>query len=326
MNLAIETQNLSKTYKHFTAVRHLNLAVPQGEVFGFLGPNGAGKTTTIMMLLGNIRPTNGTAMLLGKPVGDVQTRRKVGFLPEKFQFHEFLTATEFLHLHGKLNGMSREQRNRRIPEVLARVGLADRANSRIREFSKGMQQRVGLAQAILHEPDVVILDEPTSALDPIGRRDVRDIVMELRGQGKTVLLNSHLLSEIEMTCDRVAIIKRGEVAAQGTMDELLGFASSVEIEVRDMNDAAMNAVRQIASKLKIERVPITRFTAWVRAEEDVPELARALVQNGAKLLALVPQRETLEQLFVRIIEGSVEPGVETVPVPSSSASNMPPTV
>ncbi len=313
MNLAIETQNLSKTYKHFTAVRHLNLAVPQGEVFGFLGPNGAGKTTTIMMLLGNIRPTNGTAMLLGKPVGDVQTRRKVGFLPEKFQFHEFLTATEFLHLHGKLNGMSREQRNRRIPLVLARVGLADRANSRIREFSKGMQQRVGLAQAILHEPDVVILDEPTSALDPIGRRDVRDIVMELRGQGKTVLLNSHLLSEIEMTCDRVAIIKRGEVAAQGTMDELLGFASSVEIEVRDMNDAAMNAVRQIASKLKIGRVPITRFTAWVRAEEDVPELARALVQNGAKLLALVPQRETLEQLFVRIIEGSVEPGVEAVP-------------
>lgn len=326
MKLAIETQNLSKTYKHFTAVRHLNLSVPRGEVFGFLGPNGAGKTTTIMMLLGNIRPTNGTAMLLGKPVGDVETRRKVGFLPEKFQFHEFLTATEFLHLHGKLNGMSRDQRNRRIPEVLARVGLADRANSRIREFSKGMQQRVGLAQAILHEPDVVILDEPTSALDPLGRRDVRDIVMELRGQGKTVLLNSHLLSEIEMTCDRVAIIKRGEVAAQGTMDELLGFASSVEIEVRDMNDAAMNAVRQIASKLKVERVPITRFTAWVRGEDDVPELARALVQNGAKLLALVPQRETLEQLFVRIIEGSVEPGVESVPIQNSFVPGIPPAV
>ena len=313
MNLAIETQNLGKAYKGFTAVRQLNLAVPRGEVFGFLGPNGAGKTTTIMMLLGNIRPTAGTAMLLGKPVGDVPTRRQVGFLPEKFQFHEFLTASEFLHLHGKLNGMSREQRNRRIPLVLARVGLSDRANSRIQEFSKGMQQRVGLAQAILHEPDVVILDEPTSALDPIGRRDVRDIVMELRGQGKTVLLNSHLLSEIEMTCDRVAIIKRGEVAAQGTMDELLGFSSNIQVEVRDMNDAAMNAVRQIASKLKIERVPITRFTAWVRSEDDIPELARALVQNGAKLLALIPQRETLEQLFIRIIEGSVEPGVEPLP-------------
>ena len=306
-NLAIETQNLSKAYKDFTAVRQLNLSVPQGEVFGFLGPNGAGKTTTIMMLLGNVRPSSGEASLLGKPVGDVETRRRVGFLPEKFQFHEFLTATEFLHLHGKLAGMSHEARGRRIPLVLERVGLADRANSKIREFSKGMQQRVGLAQAILHEPDIVILDEPTSALDPIGRRDVRDIVLELRDQGKTVLLNSHLLSEIEMTCDRVAIIKRGQVAAQGTMDELLGFSSSIDVEVRDMNDATMNAVRQVTSKLKLERVPITRFTAWVRSEDDIPELARAIVENGTKLLALVPRRETLEQLFVRIIEGSDGP-------------------
>ncbi len=307
MSLAIETSNLGKTYKNFTAVQGLNLSVPQGEVFGFLGPNGAGKTTTIMMLLGNIRPTRGEAMLLGKPVGDVPTRRQVGFLPEKFQFHEFLTATEFLHLHGKLNGMSREERDRRIPIVLERVGLGDRAKSKIREFSKGMQQRVGLAQAILHQPALVILDEPTSALDPIGRRDVRDIVMELKAQGKTVLLNSHLLSEIEMTCDRVAIIKRGEVATQGTMDELLGFSSTVDIEVRGMNDAAMNAVRQIATRLKIERVPVTKFTAYVRDESDISELARAIVQNGAQLTALIPRRETLEQLFMRIIEGSDVP-------------------
>jgi ABC-2 type transport system ATP-binding protein len=300
---AIETQDLGKNYRDQAAVRGLNLAVPQGEVFGFLGPNGAGKTTTIMMLLGNIRPTTGRATLLGKPIGDVPTRRQVGFLPEKFQFHEFLTATEFLHLHGKLAGMSAERRARRVPEVLEKVGLADRARSRIREFSKGMQQRVGLAQAILHEPDLVILDEPTSALDPLGRRDVRDIVMELRAQGKTVLLNSHLLSEIEMTCDRVAIIKKGQVATQGTMEELLAFTSTVEVEVRDMNDAAMNAVRQVTTKLKLDRVPITRFTAMVRSEEDIPELARAIVANGAKLLALIPRRETLEELFVRIIEG-----------------------
>jgi ABC-2 type transport system ATP-binding protein len=257
-----------------------------------------------MMLLGNIRPTAGRATLLGKPIGDVPTRRRVGFLPEKFQFHEFLTATEFLHLHGKLAGMSAAARARRVPEVLARVGLADRAQSRIREFSKGMQQRVGLAQAILHEPDLVILDEPTSALDPLGRRDVRDIVMELRAQGKTVLLNSHLLSEIEMTCDRVAIIKRGQIATQGTMHELLAFTSTVEVEVRDMNDAAMRAVREVTSKLKLDRVPITRFTAWVRREEDVAELARAIVTNGAQLLALIPRRETLEELFVRVIEGT----------------------
>ncbi len=300
---AIETVRLGKAYRGITAVRELNLVVPEGAVFGFLGPNGAGKTTTIMMLLGAIRPTTGSARMLGKPIGDVETRRRVGFLPEKFQFHDFLTATEFLNLHGKLAGMDRAWRARRVPEVLARVGLADRARSKLREFSKGMQQRIGLAQAILPDPDLVILDEPTSALDPLGRRDVRDLVTELRSEGKTVLLNSHLLSEIEMTCDRVAIIKRGQVATQGTLDELLAFSSTVEVEVRDMNDAAMAAVRRITAKLKLDRVPITRFTAWVRSEADVPELARALVTNGVQLIALIPRRETLEELFVRIIEG-----------------------
>lgn len=307
MTYAIQTEGLSKRYRDHLAVRELNLAVPHGEVFGLLGPNGAGKTTTIMMLLGNIRPTGGRATLLGRPIGDIRTRRKVGFLPEKFQFHEFLTAMEFLQLHGRLAGMSGAELARRAPEVLERVGLADRAKSKIREFSKGMQQRIGLAQAILHEPDLVILDEPTSALDPIGRRDVRDIVTELRAQGRTVLLNSHLLSEIEMTCDRVAIIKKGQVATQGAMEELLAFSSMVEVEVRDMNDAAMAAVRQIAVRLKLNRVPITRFTAWVHTEEDVPELARAIVANGAKLVALIPRRETLEELFVRTIEGVEQP-------------------
>jgi ABC-2 type transport system ATP-binding protein len=300
---AIETIDLGKAYRGITAVQRLNLAVPQGAVFGFLGPNGAGKTTTIMMLLGNIRPTTGTARLLDRPIGNVETRRRVGFLPEKFQFHDFLTATEFLNLHGKLAGMDRAWRARRVPEVLARVGLADRARSKLREFSKGMQQRIGLAQAILHEPDLVILDEPTSALDPLGRRDVRDIITELRSEGKTVLLNSHLLSEVEMTCDQVAIIKRGQIAAQGTLDALLSFSSTVEVEVRDMNDAAMAAVRQVTARLKLERVPITRFTAWVRSEDAIPELARALVMNGVQLVALVPKRETLEELFMRIIEG-----------------------
>jgi len=302
VELAIETVEISKKYRGFMAVKDLSLSVPRGEVFGFLGPNGAGKTTTIMMLLGNVRPSSGRATLLGKPIGDVQTRRMVGFLPEKFQFHDFLTATEFLQLHGKLAGMSSTARAQRIPEVLERVGLGDRAKSKIREFSKGMQQRIGLAQAILHDPELVILGEPTSALDPIGRRDVRDIVLELRGRGKTVLLNSHLLSEIEMTCDRVAIVKRGQIATQGTMDELLAFSSSIDVEVREMNDAAMKALQQVSAKLKFERVPIRKFTVWVRGEDDIPEVARALVENGVKLLSLVPKRETLEELFVRIIE------------------------
>ncbi len=303
MDLAIETVGLSKRYRDFNAVQGLDLKVPAGTVFGFLGPNGAGKTTTINMLLGNIRPSDGSAMLLGNPIGDVETRRRVGFLPEKFQFHDFLTASEFLHMHGKLYGMSREQRLKRVPEVLDRVGLKDRSRSKISEFSKGMQQRVGLAQAILHEPDLIILDEPTSALDPIGRRDVRDIVAGLRNQGRTVLLNSHLLSEIEMTCDRVAIIKRGQIATQGTMDELLAFTFSVEVEAFGLNDYAMAAIRKITSKIRMDSMPLTKFTAWVKSEDDIPELAKAIVQNGARLTALVPRKETLEELFVRIIEG-----------------------
>lgn len=306
------TMGLAKSYRGREAVSDLSLHAPKGCVFGLLGPNGAGKTTTIMMLLGNVRPTSGTGSVLDRPLGDIAVRRRVGFLPEKFQFHDFLTAAEFLHLHGKLSGMDRESRRRRVPEVLERVGLADRARSSIREFSKGMQQRIGLAQAILHGPDLVILDEPTSALDPLGRRDVRDIVLELRAQGKTVLLNSHLLSEIEMTCDLVAIMKRGRVAAMGTLDSLLGFSSTVDVEVRDLNEAALAAVRRIAERLEESRPPTTRFTAWVRRQEDVPEIARVLIENGVKLVALVPRRETLEQLFIRIIEETDEPNTVRV--------------
>ncbi len=303
MSNAVETEGLGKDFRGLSAVRALTLQIPRGEVFGLLGPNGAGKTTTIMMLLGNIRPTRGKASLLGRPIGNVAARRRVGFLPEKFQFHDFLSATEFLHLHGKLAGMTAAERAQEVPVVLDRVGLADRANTRIKAFSKGMQQRIGLAQAILHAPDLVILDEPTSALDPIGRRDVRDIVMDLKGRGCTVVLNSHLLSEIELTCDRVAIINKGEVALQGTMDELLAFSSTVEVEVRGLNDAALAAVRAITPKIKLDQVPVTRFTAWVKDEEDIGALARVLVENGVTLVGLTPRRETLEDLFVRTIEG-----------------------
>jgi ABC-2 type transport system ATP-binding protein len=300
---AIETEALTKHYGPFRAVQDLNLTVPAGQVFGLLGPNGAGKTTTIMMLLGNVRPTSGRATLLGKPLGDIPLRSRIGFLPEKFQFHDFLTATEFLRLHGRLAGMAVRPLEARIGVVLERVGLQTRAASKIREFSRGMQQRLGLAQAIVHDPDLIILDEPTSALDPLGRRDVRQILEELREQGKTILVNSHILSEIEATCDRVAVLKQGEIVAEGTIPELLTSASTVEVEVQEMNDAALRGVRNIVQKLRLERVPITRFTATLRSEADIPELAAALVENGVKLLALIPKRETLEEAYLRILEG-----------------------
>ncbi len=209
--LAIETHALRKVFGEQAAVKGLTLQVSQGEVFGFLGPNGAGKTTSIKMLLGLVTPTSGNARLLGAPLGDRAMLRKMGFLPEHFRFQEWLSAAEFLELHGRLYGMQPHDLRRRIDELLERVGLSDFRGKYLRTFSKGMLQRIGLAQALLNRPRLVFLDEPTSGLDPVGRRLVRDIIRELREQGTSVFLNSHLLSEIEVTCERVAFIRHGEV-------------------------------------------------------------------------------------------------------------------
>ena len=201
----IETSSLRKQYGALTAVDGIDLQVDAGEVFGFLGPNGAGKTTTVKMLLGLVAPSAGEARVLGCRPGDPAAMRRIGFLPEHFRFPPWLTAYNFLDTHGQLYGMTASQRRTRIPELLERVGLGGRARSRLGEFSKGMQQRVGLAQALLNEPALVFLDEPTSGLDPVGRYEVREIIRELRQRGVTVFLNSHYLSEVEVTCDRVAI-------------------------------------------------------------------------------------------------------------------------
>ncbi len=302
MENAIETADLTKRYGAVCAVNRLNLAVRTGSVYGLLGPNGAGKSTTIHLLLGSVRPTNGRATLLGQPIGHKATRRQIGFLPETFLFQEFLTATEFLRLQGRLTGMSGQDLEKRVAVVLAQVGLEKRMTSKIGAFSRGMLQRIGIAQAILHDPALLILDEPTSALDPVGRRDVRQIIERLREQGKTVLLNSHILSEIEATCDRVAILKEGTVVAEGPPGELTAFAHVVEVEVDGMNDAALQAVRTVVQKLRLERVPITRFTATLSSESAIPELAAALVRNGVRLKALIPKRETLEEAYLRILE------------------------
>ncbi len=304
-NSAIETSHLRKDYGGtlgrggFTAVQDLSFAVPRGQVFGFLGPNGAGKTTTINMLLGNIAPTSGTATLLGRPLGDLDARAKLGFLPEKFQFHEFLTAEEFLDLHGRLYGMGPKARRKRIPEVLQMVNLYERRQSKLSEFSKGMQQRAGLAQAILNDPELVILDEPTSALDPLGRREVREIVAELKARGKTVLLNSHLLGEIEMTCDEVAILKKGQVVRVGSMDDLLAAPSTVEMRVQNISPALVHALESLARTVTVEGEEIT---VSIPDEAVVPDLAAAVVGTGGRLLSLIPRRESLEDLFIRVVE------------------------
>src|SRR5262245_22280258 len=219
LDCVIETHELRKRFGDKTAVANLTLSVRRGEVFGFLGPNGAGKTTSIKMLLGLIAPTSGSATVLGSPLGNASVRSKVGFLPEHFRFHDWLTGREFLQFHGKLYGIPESQLAVQINGLLTRVDLLDAAERKLREYSKGMLQRIGLAQALLNNPTLVFLDEPTSGLDPLGRFLVRDLIEELRKQGTTVFLNSHLLSEVEVTCDRVAFVKKGEVVRELNLKE-----------------------------------------------------------------------------------------------------------
>lgn len=297
-NYAIETRNLEKTFGSKTAVRNLSLQVPRGTIFGFLGPNGAGKSTSIKMLLGLVKPTGGSASVLGAPVGDVAVRRGIGFLPEDFRFYDWLTASELLRVHGRLCGMSVAKLRTRVPEVLELVGLDPHADRRLRGFSKGMLQRIGLAQALIHEPDLVFLDEPTSGLDPIGRRLVRDILRAERDRGATVFLNSHLLSEIEVTCDQVVFIKNGEVVASRDLCASAGDDVHVVAQVRNVSAAAIAGLAPWATTSQLEG---ERLTLDVRSRTMLPEVMRYLVTSGAELFAFTPERVPLEELFVSIM-------------------------
>jgi len=279
-------------------VRDLSLQVPRGEIFGFLGPNGAGKSTSIKMLLGLVRPTAGHATVLGAPVGDVETRRRIGFLPEDFRFYDWLTAAELLRFHGRLCGMTATALRTRVPEMLDLVGLTAHADRRVRGFSKGMLQRIGLAQALVHEPELVFLDEPTSGLDPMGRRMVRDILNAERRRGATVFLNSHLLGEVEITCDRVVFIKAGEVVAAQNLRDATPKDVRVVAHVRGMSDAAMEDLVRGTTGVQLEA---ERLVFSVRTNDEIPGVVRALVGYGVDLFDLSPERVPLEELFVKIM-------------------------
>ena len=296
----IEANDLRKVYGETVAVDGLSLAVDKGEVFGFLGPNGAGKTTTVKMLLGLVRPSSGDARVLGQTPGEPDAMRRVGFLPEHFRFPSWLKATDLLDMHGQLYGLSSDDRKRRIPELLSRVGLGDRANSRIGEFSKGMSQRIGLAQALLSEPAVVFLDEPTSGLDPLGRRLVRDIIRELGEGGVTVFLNSHLLSEVEATCHRVAIIRKGRIVRIGSQEELSAGAVEVRIRVGRSTPELLQGLVEWGHVASGDAGGALTLT--VEGESTLPGLTRWLVESGADLYELSPRRLSLEELFVRAME------------------------
>ena len=298
MPAAIEIHSLRKVFGEKVAVADLTLTVERGEVFGFLGPNGAGKTTAVKMLLGLIAPTSGEGKLLGFPLGDHMGRERVGFLPEHFRFHDWLTAGEFLRLHGELYRMSSDRLRQRVPELLDLVGLAPHAGKRLRTFSKGMLQRIGLAQALLNDPELVLLDEPTSGLDPVGRRLVRDIIHDLRKGGTTVFLNSHLLSEVEITCDRVAFIKHGVVLRTSILQELVEGELTVELRARGLTSEVLSGLSRWSPSVRADGEHLSLTLA---GEADLPDINRYLVERGVDVYSLSPQNISLEDLFIQIV-------------------------
>ncbi len=289
MTPAIETIALRKEYGRKIALHGLDLTVQPGEVFGFLGPNGAGKTTTVKILLGLVRATSGQARLFGRPAGDAEARQRIGYLPENFRFHDWLSGAALLDFHARLAGVSLAERRQRIPRVLELVGLSGRGNDRIRAYSKGMTQRIGLAQAIIHEPDLVLLDEPTSALDPVGRREVRDLIRTLKARGMTIFLNSHLLSEVEMVCDRVAIVDRGRIVRSGKLTDLIGGVPEIRVTVDRVDPRLVDLLSALGS---VTRVQDCTVTLGVDDLEVAPKLADALVRAGYRLYGLVPSHQS----------------------------------
>ncbi len=294
----IETHHLRKEYGSKVAVKDLTLQVARGEVFGFLGPNGAGKSTTVKMLLDLVRPTGGEIRLFGQSPGKPRLRANVGFLPEHFRFHDWLRAGEFLMFHGKLYGLSSAVLKERIPSLLDLVGLAGSAQTRLSKFSKGMLQRIGLAQAMLNQPQLIFLDEPTSGLDPLGRQLVRDIIGQLKAQGTTIFLNSHFLSEVEITCDRVAFIKAGQVVHIDTMANLLNQTMEVVLRVNTLTPVVRERLDHLGSRLRVNGSTVSML---VDDREVIPEIAQLVYQHGLKLYELSPRPKSLEEIFVDII-------------------------
>jgi ABC-2 type transport system ATP-binding protein len=293
---AIHCVELSKHYGRTVALAGLTMTVPRGEVFGFLGPNGAGKTTAVKLLLGLVGPSGGEGWVLGRPIGDVAARRRIGYLPELFRYQPWLRGREVVRAHCELARLPRATWRDEITRALQLVGLADRAGDRVRTYSKGMQQRLGLGIALLGTPDLVFLDEPTSALDPVGRYDVRQVIHHLRERGTAVFLNSHLLTEVEMVCDRVAMVDRGRVIATGTLDELLG-GQSCRVRVTGLDVRQRQSLRAYGDVDDDgEWIVVRGLTA-----ERVPDLVAEIVGLGGRVHAVEPRHQTLEDRFLQLL-------------------------
>ena len=298
---AIRTEELAKRYGRITALAGLSMSIPAGDVFGFLGPNGAGKTTAVKLLLGLARPSAGEGWVLGAPLSDRaahrRARRGVGYLPELFRYQHWLSAREVLRVHCELIGLDRAAWDAEIKDALGIVGLAERADDRVGGYSKGMQQRLGLGVALLGRPQLVLLDEPTSALDPVGRHDVREVIRALKSRGTTVFLNSHLLTEVEQVCDRVAIVDKGRVIQVGTLAELLD-TDSVRVRATGLENGGLDALQAFGELhrdgdwLVVRGIPADR----------VPDLVRAIVEHGGRVHAVDPRHESLEDRFLSLLD------------------------
>lgn len=278
------------------AVRGLSFDVQPGEIFGFLGPNGAGKTTTIKMLMGLIRPTSGSGLLLGEPLGSRRARARLGFLPEHPYFYEYLKPMEFLDFYGRLFSLTAAERRKRCEALIERVGLTHAMNRPLRKFSKGMIQRIGVAQALVNDPDLVVLDEPMSGLDPMGRKDVRDIILDLKARGKTVFFSSHILQDVEMICDRVAIVIQGQLRSLGPLSSLLqGPSDKVEVTVKGLSEAAVTALSAFATA---HHLLAEGASFVVNHASDVDAFIDRAHQAGGRIQSVTPQHLSLEDLFV----------------------------
>jgi ABC-2 type transport system ATP-binding protein len=299
---AIETENLSKEYPHGflnlkkrTSLEGLNMQVEEGEVFGFIGPNGAGKSTTIKLLMRLIFPTAGSARILGKPISEIEMHRDIGYLPEQPYFYDYLTATELLDYFARIHDLTAADRKERVQRMLKKVGLETAGKIQLRKYSKGMLQRVGMAQAILHDPKVVILDEPMSGLDPIGRREVRDILLQLKRDGKTVMFSTHILSDAEMLCDRVGVIVGGKLRGVGAPEQL------VDVKTQGM-EILFELAEQSAAPLMAKA---TRTGDRYQLQVPEQELYGAIEQlraAGARILSVAPVRATLEEFFMNLVK------------------------
>ena len=295
----MRTDALTKYYGAVTALAGLTMSVPRGEIFGFLGPNGAGKTTAVKLLLGLARPTAGEARVLGAPPDDLAMRRRIGYLPELFRYQDWLTGREVLELHCALAGVARARRRGAIDGTIELVGLTARCDDRVGTFSKGMQQRLGLAVALVADPDVIFLDEPTSALDPVGRRDVREVLRSLKTRGATVFLNSHMLSEVEQVCDRVAIVDYGRVVALGTLADLIGGPQRVRIGLEADSAEFATAVTDFGA---VEHADDLSIVISGVETNRIPDVVAALVAAGARIRSVAPESQTLEDRFLSLLQ------------------------